>query len=382
MNTTIPALGIQVNQSFSGPVAEFYGPPTDASDFPGLTFDVAVPFDGTPDGTPLPWEVKSHPQPITSFFDVVSGPTSGTLGEGQEVSLEVAPNNNISLGPGVFEETLAFFDYTYETREPILHRVFVGTEGFTLSVPKDLTGDGGLGLPTGTQITYDPRNRWIVPQDVTLSAGGAGWILFDNVPATSPSTHTLPPVDAPEPPVDIAMTFDDTEDCPIVRTAQIEVASDDSGFPTFRRTQNVKFDHLRQIETSSMNEGVLEPGEWAEATLTFASDPIGGTVSDADVYLLRGFSVPADTRFSVALTGPQGQSILLKDFEPADELQVAYDQDELTPLVLLDNVFVGTVADGPWTLRLTNWPSSQGNIRARFTRWDVRLTIDDGTVCP
>ena len=168
----------------------------------------------------------------------------GELVDGQSLPLVTAPTDVAVGSPGVHELELSLYDYTYGTRDPLIHRVHVGVDGFTLFPVGNLDGPDGLGVPHGTQQIYTPMNRWIVPQDLTVSAT-EDWVEIEGNPGSQGVSLTLPCRDCEALTlVDVVVNGSGLE--PGVHTASLTFRSDDSGSPPYEITSEVRLDHCRR----------------------------------------------------------------------------------------------------------------------------------------
>jgi hypothetical protein len=362
----------------------YYGPPGSPADFAEADISIAVPIGGLPSGVAdLKWEARLDTPDPEALFEIVQGASEGTLAPGESELLSFTPTQFATTSQGVVEAVFPFFDNLYGTREPVVHRAFVGVEGFTSFPDTPFDGEGGLGVPDEESRSYQPRNRWVVWQDVTVSTS-ADWITVDGVGGlSSPQTYALPPVDseAPDPIVEVAV--DATNLQPNTYVGSATFSSDDSGVPAFERTNEVVLDCCRQISPASGLPWVrtIAPGQTRTKSFVVSTTPPGATVADVDIVIedvvtTEGPAVGA--RYEIVLEAPNGETVLIKAM---DSLQlIYYDQDRITPEIGL-NELEGGQAPGPWKLHFSNHPDAESDIEVTLTRWEVRLHTNEDTTC-
>jgi hypothetical protein len=363
---------------------DHYGPPTSALDYEPWPLTLSVPSGSLPPEIPeVTWSIH-HDDDGPEWFEVASGPSSGTLGDGQSVAVTVLPADWLVSEPGLYEKALPVFDYTYGTRDPFLHRAHVGVDGFTLFPADAFDGTEGLGVPHGASREYFLTNRWIVPQDLTISSD-APWIELNGEDGTIPVHVTLPCKQCAAPTPTIDVSTNGTAMLPGVYSGKVTFSSDDSGAPAFDLTTQVYFDHCRETTadaTLPLLNIRLDPGEAHEQHLNVFT-ATGNVIVDADAIIdvrLPGPGGGTDqTGYSVRLVAPDGTNVLLKDFD--DPPQVVFDDETASPLAELLEGLDGAGSIGDWSLLLTNDPDAEKTLKLELHRWEVRLHLLDAPSC-
>jgi hypothetical protein len=365
-------------------MVDHYGPPTTADDFPGQEVEVSVPVGSQT----VDWSVSQDGETIT-ILEVWEGPTSGTLSGGQSETLTIGPTVEYPLGPGLYPATMSFYDSTYTTRVPVLHRVHVGQDGFTASPEAPLDGQDGLGVPHGTTQSYSLVNRWIVPQQLSVWAhdpddpqqqSWPSWLRLNG--GVIPVQLTLPPIGQGRvPTADLVVNGTDLD--PGTYKGTIVISSDDSGYPPFEEEREVYFDHCREIFAYPDLPAVFTidddpPQNYRDFPITVV--PTGGTlVSDIDMIADLGSQFPGNDRpIEVYLKSPSDPTfVLLKGEE--DTGQNVYDDETNPPAANDMAAFDGHSSPGAWKLRLVNKMSMPWTFT--FHRFEIRLHHEGAPPC-
>ncbi len=387
-----PPLGLQMVAPV-GNVMDYYGPPTTPSDYETWTTTLSVAPDSLPEGIlAIDWGVQQEDrQP--NFFEVVNGPSNGSLAEGESTTIVMAPAAWIVDEPGLYEKVVPVFDWTFETRDPILHRAHVGVDGFTVSPGDALDGEWGLGVPHGETREHTLSNQWIVPQQLTITPimdppdpppplPPGDWLLVDGEP--DEITVALPPKDSEIPEPAPIVSIDGSGMSPGVYTGRVVYRSDDSGSPPFAIATEVRFDHCREAFWELQDPPLpyfidIAPGEEHVQNLTVS--PTGGTIV-ADVDLIADFDVilHGPPEYEEWLISPDGTSVLLKDSD--DDPQIVFDQDTAPPPSGQTlNDFNGDQSPGIWKLRIYNVPTNPRDVRGTLERFEVRLHHQGAPPC-
>ena len=372
----VDPIGLQLSPGTTA--VDYYGPPTSAAEYEPWTATVSVPAGSLPLFLlGVDWAVQQEdagPQ----YFEVVSGASSGVLGDGESVELGILPADWLVSTQGVYSKTMPFLDYTYGTRDPVTHRVFVGVEGFSL-FPSDPFDGEGPGAEHGDSRIYQPTNRWAVSQLLTIQADQP-WVRLNGQVGTTPLSVTLPPAGAMGSKPKIEVLLDGAGLLPGVRTAQVTFSSDDSGSPAFERVADIRFDHCRQ---KNIHKGVplpfdIAPGEIDDTTLSVLSAP--DPMEDVDVAVrFEGWDPHFEHKIKLSLVDPGGLTVVLKDF--SHSFQEIYD-DDTAPAPGGDlTLFEGRSSSGVWTLLVESDISATQNFQADLARLEIRLHHEDAPAC-
>ncbi|XXT20128.1 trypsin-like peptidase domain-containing protein [Sorangium sp. So ce429] len=160
----VPVLGLEVS-----PESELvsYGPPGGPFSDPTASYTYSAGAAGV--AVPLTISVKG-PLVLTGKHlpSVVPPGTVWTL------DTALAAND---LGVGIHEASVSFLDKAYGTVDRRVHRIAVGVDGL---VPTPVGGSDEM------HMTYDVRNRWLVPQAVAVSTD-APWLALTTPSQTIPA---------------------------------------------------------------------------------------------------------------------------------------------------------------------------------------------------
>ena len=161
----VDPVGLQLSAAATD--VDYYGPPTTAADYEEWEMTLSVPSNSLPPTvTSVSWALHQEDRGA-EMYQVVNSPDY-ELGDGEQTVVKMLPYDWVVATPGVLEKVVPFFDYTYATRVPIVHRTHSGVDGFTVNPSDDLV-DEGPGVPHGTSRISRPQNRWIISQDLTVS---------------------------------------------------------------------------------------------------------------------------------------------------------------------------------------------------------------------
>ncbi|WP_437927830.1 trypsin-like peptidase domain-containing protein [Sorangium sp. So ce291] len=160
----VPVVGLEVSPESElvsyGPPGGPFSDPTASYTYSAGAAGVAVPLTVSVEG-PLVLTGKRLPS-------VVPPGTVRTL------DTALAANH---LGVGIHEASVSFLDNAYRTVDRRVHRIAVGLDGL---VPTPVGGSDEM------HMTYDLRNRWLVPQAVAVSTD-APWLALTTPSQTIPA---------------------------------------------------------------------------------------------------------------------------------------------------------------------------------------------------
>jgi len=124
--STLSSIVPQVGLSVSPPVKEvdYYGKPGDPGSFGTATFELSVP-NTTTSQLAVNW-YRVQEGSLFEVTEILQGPGSGTLSPGQQETLVIGPSQGATTWPGLLEVTVPFYDTTYGTPSPVVHRVHSG----------------------------------------------------------------------------------------------------------------------------------------------------------------------------------------------------------------------------------------------------------------
>lgn len=376
---SVPPIGLLIEPP-PGNVVDYYGPPTNVADYEPWTTTLQVAEGSLPEEIPLlSWSVHQDddgPQ----FFERVDGPPYGTLADGEATTVTILPTNVYLSEPGLLEMTYPFFDETYGTRDPILHRAHVGVDGFTVFPDDPFDGDFDLGVAHGAAREYTPVNRWIVTQDLTIQTSDP-WIELNGEDGTNPISITLPPAGYIPEPVPI-VSLNGSGLLPGTRAGTVTFSSDHCDLPGCEIVGTVYFDHRREKFTDMTLPFEIEDlGVGQDHEQVLMVTPTGGSniIDDVDVVveLTPPGPVPAEKPYQVFLESPQGVVVLLKD--SGDPPQVVYDDETLRPASGFLEDFEGAISSGEWTLRVRN--TGTGALSLTLGHFEVRLHHSAAGAC-
>ena len=368
----VDPIGLQVANA-TAPAIEFFGPPTVPSEFETRSIGLSLPDDSLPPLIQnLEWEASEDGN--AGDFEVAQGPTSGTLLEGESEDLGLLPTLAALSTPGLVEGVMSLYDYTYETRFPVRLLAHVGIDSFTFSPGSNWSGEGELGEPHGSvrNLTFD--SRWVPPQALQVEALPQVSWLHDDVGADFDiESFPLPGKYSGVPDFQLNLTLDGTGLSPGTYVTQLRFTALDSGVPNYVEEREVVLDHCREVHPAG-SATIVVPASGGIGSVPFDISPNSGTViEDVDIVLKLseaaalggGFKRP----FLVRVIAPDGTPVVLKDFQ--ETLLNYYDEDRLTPEVLLDNL-ESLSSDGLWHLEVENsTPAPERTFKMK--RWDVRL---------
>jgi hypothetical protein len=376
--TLIPPIGLQVA---SGVVVDHYGPPTIPDDFPGQAVDISVPHGSQT----VNWSVSQDGDTF-ELVEVWEGPTSGTLAGGASDTLTVGPLADYLQTPGTYQATMSFYDSTYSTRTPVLHRVHVGQDGFTATPEEPLDGPDGLGVPHGTTQSYGLVNRWIVPQQLSVFAydpddpqqqSWPSWLRLNG--GILPLQLTLPAPGEGKAP-SAGLVVNGTDLAPGTYQGRIVISADDSGYPPFEEEREVYFDHCREVfaDTTLPMEFTIPANDERDFSITVV--PTGGTtVADIDLIADLGPQfVGNDRPIEVYLKSPSSPTFVLLKAEH-DTGQNVYDDETNPPAADEMTSFDGDSSPGTWQLKLINRMAMPWTFT--FYRYQIRLHHEGAAPC-
>ncbi len=369
----------------SGSLVDYYGPPGASIDYEAWSLTLSA--SNVPATLPgIDWTLDrdgSPPHP----FEVVNGPTSGTLGDGLSESLSFLPSDALVATPGLYEEEIRVWDLTYGTSDPVTHRAHVGINGFTLSPPLDFVGEGP-GAPHGSVQTYTFVNRWIGVQDVTITPSpSASWMELGSPSLPAVLQETLPGKYQEAPLVSVPVTLNGSGLAPGVRTGTVTFATDACSEPECEQVRNVIFDHCREITPDlTLPEAVVLAPFGGEHSQPLTVVPTGGSsiIDDVDVAIDLSFPVKTGGNgppFSISIVSPGtgGAEVLLKDFE--DPWKTIYDDDTSPAAEALADLNGRSSVGGPWQLVFRNHPNHDREVELDLDRFEVRLHHSGALPC-
>jgi hypothetical protein len=377
----VPPIGLQVAEQVPyETVAEFYGPPTTPADYPTWSASLSVRDGsfGDFDDFPLVWEAKED-VPGFPFFEVVSGSTTGTLqDDGVPEVVETAPTSFlIGFPPGVYERPFAYYDYKYGTRTPVTHRAYIGVEGFQKWPSSPLVGEGP-GIPHTASQLYTVHNRWIIGQDVIVSATQP-WVLVNGHDGLNdPQTFALLPEGTGFPGYAL-VSFNAANLRPDVHLASLSFLSEDSGTPSYLETLDVRLDVCRRITVDDElpeTFNLAPAGDPYEETLAVGGYP-ETAIYDVDVAVKVKITTATVPSYEVWLKAPAANDfILLKQRDLS--IPTVWDDETAPPFDDL-SAFDGSSSTGPWILRTVN--TGTETLGGKLQRFDVRLHHEDQQSC-
>lgn len=360
----VPVQGLQVTPYAS---VDHYGPPTSADDFPWKDFTLSV----STDSLPVAWSVSqdgTQPQ----VLDIEGGVSSGTLDPGEQTTVRLRPLDWVTELPGVYPAMEPFYDGSYFTRNPVLHRVHVGVDGFGLLPTTPMAGEGpGVLTPPGGTKRYTVTNRWSVDQTVTVHTDER-WILVNGLPGPVDVTIELDPGQSQK--VTIVVDASAESLHPQVHKSEVTLSSEESGVSEPLESRDVWMDLCRQIYVAAPPTIVIEdlqPDATASVPITVVP-PAGHTLEDVDVAV-----------FLTHAGGGQPRVLDVKLAHDADEVDLAgpvsslagiFDDDSLVPTEPLSQLNDDSAA-GTWELRIKNGASEPVDVT--ITRLEVRLHTNE-----
>lgn len=372
--STLSALVPQVGLDINPPIKEVdhYGKPGDPGSFNTATFDLSVPTD-TASQLPVSWYRVQEGETL-EVTEVLQGPSAGTLSPGQQATLVIGPSQGAVQQSGLYQGTTPFFDTTYGTRSPVLHRVHSGVDGFVV-FPADPFDGEGPGAPHGATANYRSSNRWLTSQSMKAEASDP-WILL-NGQSGVPQYFTIPQGSLPVP---LTIEVDGSGMQPDVYVGAVTWTSLDSGQPPFAIQREVRMDLCRDVAALTPMVVYVDPNEDLDIPLMVNAGP-GTTVRDLDVGL--GLEVTAGggggkrgVYATVVEPGPDVATALLG--ENLFSVHTIYDDDTnpgLEPLTVFD----GHQASGTWLLRLSH--DATETLEVTIDRFEIRLHVDPSSPC-
>lgn len=135
----LPILGLQIATGGSGSLVQHYGPPTIGADFDtwSVTVSVEDPLEPLAE---VSWAMVEENPTGPPFLDVLEGSTSGSLMAGESETITVRPSDATVASPGLLQRIIPLFDYSFGTRDPITHEVYVGIDGYTVVPASEIAG--------------------------------------------------------------------------------------------------------------------------------------------------------------------------------------------------------------------------------------------------
>jgi Trypsin-like peptidase domain len=383
----LPVLGLQIDAGGGGSLVQHYGPPTIGSDFDSWSVTVRVD-DPLEPLSEVSWALLEESNPSgPPTFDVLAGPTSGSLAAGESETITLRPADTAVAVPGVVEAILPLFDYSFGTRDPITHQIHVGVDGYTVFPSDDLVGEG-LGVPDGERQEFNLANRWIVGQNVRMS-WNADWITIDG--SGSPRTVTLPGKysGAPQPIPIVVVDGAGLGLAPDVYEDRLQFESLDSGVPGETLDIAVKLDHCREIYAKDglPDFVTLDPDDPLELrTKLWPNSVVNSpllTIKDLDLISELYTTNPTfeEQPYSLTLIAPDGTPVLFKDFNNELQGQTIFDQDNLEyqpPTGNLD-AFDDSLSAGEWALKLVLSDEATAPVTFRLDRLEIRLQHNTGS---
>ena len=314
----------------------------------------------------------------------------GTLVEGASIEVTFQPTDWLVSNQAVRDVVLPIVDYTFGTRERLLHRVHVGLDGYTIWPDAAFDGEG-LGVVDGETRNYTVTNRWIVLQDMTVQASEP-WIEFEElggspVPGTTPLDFTLFPVGGPvAPEFSFQASVKGDGLVPNVYTGEITWTSLDGGSPPVELTNAVRFDYCRDKTVAlDVPASYTLPAFGGEQEHTLLVPTGAGLlIEDVDVVVAR--SLPSGggnfkPDFGFSIRGPSAVEVLLKDPNQLNGPDQDFFDDETTPGEEFLNDLDGEPSFGTWILILKNKDNAPKPIDVDLSRLEIRVHHQNVTVC-
>jgi hypothetical protein len=367
LSSLVPQVGLDV-----GPVideVDYYGRPGDLGSFSTTTFQLSAPLDTTSQ-LPIAWylDQEEYSYEVT---EVQQGPSSGTLLAGQQETIVIGPSLGAAQQYGLAQATVPFFDTTYGTRSPVVHRVHSGVDGFYVS-PGDPFDGEGPGAPHGTKEPYSAYNRWLASQSMRADASDP-WVLLNGQPGV-PQFFTIPEGVAPW---SLTIGVNGAGMQPGVYVGSVTWTSLDSGQPPFELQREVRMDHCRQITALAPTMVTVPPGVAIDVPLQVLAG-LNATVDDVDVAVALTVQNPGGEMRGVDVTvvGANSETALLD--EDVFSQSTIWDDDTNPGLEPL-SVFEGDQAKGTWKLRLSH--SAMEALDVTIDRFEIRLHTTPSMPC-
>lgn len=302
-----------------------------------------------------------------------SGPSSGTLSAGEDDTLTFAVTSNFTGHPGLVDYPSNFSDTTYQTLTPLLHRLHVGVDGFTVAPEAGYAGEGPGALP-GDRTQYTAFNGWIVEQDVEFEVSDPWIVVTDAYPPIGPTI-------LPNGSNAFTVELDDTGLQTGIYDGTVTWRSLDSGNPAFEITRSVKLDVGRYISGGTYKPpltftiNAANPVEDIPISWTGPTTPI----TDADVAVVLSTLSLGSGFAKVSIVSPDlGTEVdLERSLGVAGGIDAIFDDDTHPPEDPVHDLedLNGEDPDGTWLLRVQRL-SAQTNLSVALGRFEVRLHVD------
>jgi hypothetical protein len=367
LSSLVPQVGLDVSPVIGE--VDYYGEPGNLGSFGAATFQLSAPSDTTSE-FPVAWYLQQE-EYTYEVTEVQQGPSDGTLLPGQQETIVIGPSLAAAQQYGLAQATVPFFDTTYGTRMPVIHRVHSGVDGFFVSPEEPFDGEGP-GAPHGTKGPYSAYNRWLASQSMRAEASHP-WILLNGQPGV-PQFFTIPEGIAPW---GLTIGVNGAGMQPGVYVGTVTWTSLDSGQPPFELQREVRMDHCRQITGHAPVAVTVQPGLPEDIPLSVLA-PLGAAIDDVDMAVaLMVENQGGELRgVDVTVVGPSNDTALLD--EDVFSQSTIWDDDTNPGLEPL-SVFEDDQARGTWKLRLSH--SASQALDVTIDRFEIRLHTTPSSPC-
>jgi len=299
-----------------------------------------------------------------------AGPISGVLAPGRSRTFRVGVVPRRGFYPvGVHDATINVLDRTYDTIDFRKHRLFVGTDGFTVGPEGGFYGPvagRGPGAAASETTRYTVENRYVGAQDIHVSTSHP-WLRVNGLN----TPFVLPVPGQKQGATELAQVSLDDTGLPngLYRG---EITFDSHPFDgTFAMTREVWLDVGREIYPTTgpvqiRTDPTISHG-FSNVEIPIVL-PSGGRLQDIDVQIHMDYQDPSRRPILVELISPPVSG--------ADPIELRLYNSWLARSMVLNGVF----DDITHPLGTTDSLTSLENIQFQSGDWALRISHGDGSV--